>query len=51
MNLILIGTVIVCCVGIYFLFPKMPRIAQIIVAVVGVLICFYVLAHMAGVPL
>lgn len=51
MNLILILVVILACVGIYFLFPKMPRIAQIILAIVGVLGCFYIIAHATGVPL
>ena len=35
--------------GIYYFFPKMPRIAQIIIAILGCVVCFIVIANAFGV--
>jgi hypothetical protein len=47
-----VWTIIILClaaVGLYYFFPKMPQIAQIIVAVLGCVVCLIVIASALGV--
>jgi hypothetical protein len=47
-----VWTIIILClaaVGLYYFFPKMPQIAQIIVAILGCVVCFLVIASALGV--
>jgi hypothetical protein len=47
-----VWTIIVLCIaaaGLYFFFPKMPRLAQIVVAIIGCIVCLLVLANALGV--
>lgn len=37
--------------GLVWVFPKLPRIGQIITAIVVVIACLLVLLHFAGVPI
>jgi hypothetical protein len=44
--------IIVICLaaaGLYFFFPKMPQLAQIIVAIIGCVVCLLVIANALGV--
>lgn len=45
----LIIVVIAAC-GLVWIFPKLPRVGQIVVAVVVVIACLLVLLNYAGVP-
>ncbi len=51
MDLTLIIIAVLACAGLVFFFPKMPQIAQIIAAIVGVIACAIVLMRLAGVDL
>jgi hypothetical protein len=47
-----VWTIIILClaaVGLYYFFPKMPQIAQIIVAVLGCVVCLIVILSSLGV--
>ncbi|MDB6036031.1 MAG: hypothetical protein JWM16_6369 [Verrucomicrobiales bacterium] len=47
-----VWTIIILClaaVGLYYFFPKMPQIAQIIVAVIGCVVCLLVIANAFGI--
>ena len=47
-----VWTIILLClaaVGLYYFFPKMPQLAQIIVAIVGCIVCLLVIANAVGV--
>lgn len=48
-----IWTIIVAAIaigGLIWFFPKMPGIAQIVVAIIVVIVCLMVLLNLAGVP-
>ena len=51
MDITTILIIVAACCGVAFFFPKLPRIAQIVAAIVGILICILVLARFAGVPI
>jgi hypothetical protein len=47
-----VWTIIVICVaaaGLWYFFPKMPQIAQIIVAIIGAIACLIVIMSALGV--
>jgi hypothetical protein len=47
-----IGFIVILCVaigGLIWFFPKLPRIAQIVVAIVVVVACLLVLLNLGGV--
>jgi hypothetical protein len=47
-----VWTIVILClagVGLYFFFPKMPTIAQIIVAIIGCIACLLVILNALGV--
>ena len=47
-----VWTIILLCLaaaGLYYFFPKMPQLAQIIVAIVGCIVCLLVIANAVGV--
>lgn len=46
----IIVAVIAAC-GIWFFYPRLPRIGQIIVAVLGIIACGIALLRVLGVPL
>jgi hypothetical protein len=46
-----VWTIIVLCLaaaGLWYFFPKMPQIAQIIVAIIGCLACLIIIANALG---
>lgn len=47
-----VWTIVIIClaaVGLYYFFPKMPQIAQIIVAIVGAIACLIIIMSALGV--
>lgn len=50
MDLTTIFIVVAAIVGLWWVFPRLPRIAQIVVAVVVAIACVLVLLNFAGVP-
>lgn len=51
MDVMLIVVVVLAACGLFYFVPQLPRPAQIIVAIVVVVVCLLVLARLAGVPL
>jgi hypothetical protein len=50
MDLTTIFIIVAAACGIVYFFPRVPRIAQIVVAVVGIIACMLVLLNFAGIP-
>jgi hypothetical protein len=47
-----VWTIVIIClaaVGLWYFFPKMPRIAQIIVAIIGAIACLIVILNALGI--
>lgn len=47
-----VWTIIIICLaalGLWYFFPKMPQIAQIIVAILGCIACFIIIMNALGV--
>ncbi len=51
MDITWIILIVVAICGLVWVFPKLPRIAQIVVAIVVVIACLLVLLNAAGVPI
>lgn len=51
MNLVTIFIVVLAAAGLWWVFPKLPRIAQIVAAIVVAIACILVLLNFGGVPI
>ncbi len=51
MNITALIIVVLAICGLVWVFPKLPRVGQIITAIVVVIACLLVLLNYAGVPI